>query len=184
MDDWQWRAWVGHPSGGKLGAAFLVTETRLLTCAHTVHGLDEARVGFPGLLEDLPVKVVRRGGWQRLGDLGDVAVLELAAPIQVPPAQLAGPDQARDLAADFRRPGPPRVSAGIYAATSIQVRGLTGKLLRHLERSPEDEVYLNLDPPACAVLLLEGPTSDGRVPGCGVLTQGDDSRPVQVAVTP
>ncbi len=93
MDDWQWRAWVGHPSGGKLGAAFLVTETRLLTCAHTVHGLDEARVGFPGLLEDLPVKVVRRGGWQRLGDLGDVAVLELAAPIQVPPRN--SPDQTR-----------------------------------------------------------------------------------------
>jgi hypothetical protein len=105
VDDWQWRAWVGHPSGGKLGAAFLITETRLLTCAHTVHGLDEARVGFPGLLEDLPVKVVRRGGWQRLGDLGDVAVLELAAPVRVTPARLAGPDQARDLAAAGREFG-------------------------------------------------------------------------------
>lgn len=45
--DWQWRAWVGRPGGGKLGAAFLVTGNRLLTCAHTVHGMDEARIGFP-----------------------------------------------------------------------------------------------------------------------------------------
>ena len=105
MDDWQWRAWVGHPSGGKLGAAFLVTGTRLLTCAHTVHGMDEARVGFPGLLEDLPAKVVRRGDWRRAGDLGDVAVLELAAPVQVAPARLAAPDRARGLAADGREFG-------------------------------------------------------------------------------
>ncbi|MFD0540775.1 hypothetical protein ACFQY7_50190 [Actinomadura luteofluorescens] len=92
MDDWQWRAWVGPPSGGKLGAAFLVTATRLLTCAHTVHGLPEARVGFPGLLEDLPARVVRRGDWEQPGDPGDVAVLELREPVALTPATLAAPD--------------------------------------------------------------------------------------------
>lgn len=98
MDDWQWRAWVGHPSGGKLGAAFLITETRLLTCAHTVHGLDEARVGFPGLLEDLPADVVRRGEWRREGDPGDVAVLELRRPVPYEPARLAAPDDLHEHA--------------------------------------------------------------------------------------
>ncbi|GAA1782178.1 trypsin-like peptidase domain-containing protein [Actinomadura chokoriensis] len=91
MDDWQWRAWVGHPSGGRLGAAFLITENRLLTCAHTVRGLDEARVGFPGLLEDLPATVVRCGDWEREGDPGDVAVLELSRPVPYEPARLADP---------------------------------------------------------------------------------------------
>lgn len=105
MDDWHWRAWVGHPSGGKLGAAFLVTETRLLTCAHTVHGMDGAHVGFPGHLEDLPAKVVRRGGWRRAGDPGDVAVLELSAPVPLPPAPLAAPGRARELAASGREFG-------------------------------------------------------------------------------
>ncbi|TDD33831.1 serine protease [Actinomadura sp. KC06] len=96
MDDWQWRAWVGHPAGGKLGAAFLVTEKRLLTCAHTVHGLDEARVGFPGLREGLTARVVWRGGWLREGDTGDVAVLELDEPVPYAPARLAAPDDLHE----------------------------------------------------------------------------------------
>ncbi|HEY8479971.1 MAG TPA: trypsin-like peptidase domain-containing protein [Spirillospora sp.] len=98
MDDWQWRAWVGLPSGVKLGAAFLVTETRLLTCAHTVHGLDEVHVGFPGLLEDLPAKVVHRGDWRREGDTGDVAVLELHGPVPLRPARFAAPDEVPERA--------------------------------------------------------------------------------------
>ncbi|MFA1541324.1 VMAP-C domain-containing protein [Actinomadura monticuli] len=99
MDDWKWRAWVGHPAGGKLGAAFLVTETRLLTCAHTVHGLEEARVGFPGGEEDLPVTVLRCTDWRQPGDLGDVAVLELRRPVRPAPAPLAAPAGARASAA-------------------------------------------------------------------------------------
>jgi hypothetical protein len=100
VDDWQWRAWVGHPAGGRLGAAFLVTDTRLLTCAHTVHGMDEALVGFPGLLEDLPATVVHRGDWQRAGDTGDVAVLELDEAVPLPPARLAAPEDVRVRAAE------------------------------------------------------------------------------------
>ncbi|QFG24891.1 trypsin-like peptidase domain-containing protein [Actinomadura sp. WMMB 499] len=94
MGDLDWRAWVGGAGGGKLGAAFLVTPTRLLTCAHTVQGRDEARVGFPGLAEDLPAKVVRCGDWARPGDPGDVAVLELAEPVPWRPAVFADPAAA------------------------------------------------------------------------------------------
>ncbi len=100
VDDWQWRAWVGHPSGGKLGAAFLITETRLLTCAHTVEGMDEARVGFPGLREDLPAAVVRCTGWRRAGDFGDVAVLELREPVPYEPARFAAPDEVHSRAGE------------------------------------------------------------------------------------
>ncbi|WP_131738554.1 VMAP-C domain-containing protein [Actinomadura roseirufa] len=95
MEEWQWRAWVGGPAGGKRGAAFLVTPTRLLTCAHTVQGMAEARVGFPGLLEDLPARVVPCGSWAA-GEPGDVAVLELAEPVPYAPARLAGPDELWD----------------------------------------------------------------------------------------
>jgi hypothetical protein len=102
VDGWQWRAWVGPPVGGKLGAAFLVTPTRLLTCAHTVHGLDEARVGFPGLSEGLPVRVVRCGDWEREGDIGDVAVLELPEPVPYAPARLAAPDELHQRVRDGR----------------------------------------------------------------------------------
>ncbi|TMQ92385.1 trypsin-like peptidase domain-containing protein [Actinomadura soli] len=102
MDDWQWRAWVGHPAGGKLGAAFLVTATRLLTCAHTVHERDEAHVGFPGLREGLPARVVWRGGWRREGDTGDVAVLELDEPVPYAPARLAAPDDLHERTAAGR----------------------------------------------------------------------------------
>lgn len=91
MDGWRWRAWVGHPDGGKLGAAFLVAPARLLTCAHTVAGMDEARVGFPGLSEDLAARVRRLSDWRRPGDPGDVALLELPAPVPFAPARLAGP---------------------------------------------------------------------------------------------
>ncbi|TDC60385.1 serine protease [Actinomadura sp. GC306] len=100
MDDWQWRAWVGLPGGGRLGAAFLVTRNRLLTCAHTVDGLDEAHVGFPGLFEGLKATVVHRGDWRREGDTGDVAVLELDEAVPLAPARLAAPDDARARADD------------------------------------------------------------------------------------
>ncbi|MEU6747217.1 trypsin-like peptidase domain-containing protein [Spirillospora sp. NPDC046719] len=105
MGDWQWRAWVGTPGAGKLGAAFLVTPTRLLTCAHTVTGLDDPRVGFPGLAEDLPARVVASGGWRSPGDVGDVAVLELEEPVPFEPAALADPDDAGGLAAGGREFG-------------------------------------------------------------------------------
>ncbi|GAA0569461.1 VMAP-C domain-containing protein [Actinomadura livida] len=114
MDDWQWRAWVGRPAGGRHGAAFLVTDTRLLTCAHTVHGMDEVHVGFPGLLEDLPATVVHRGDWRRAGDTGDVAVLELDEPVPLAPARLAAPEDVHVTAGDgeFGIWGFPRRSDG------------------------------------------------------------------------
>ncbi|MEV5825861.1 trypsin-like peptidase domain-containing protein [Spirillospora sp. NPDC052242] len=106
MVEAEWRAWVGDADGGdKLGAAFLVTPTRLLTCAHTVHGRDEARVGFPGFAEGLPVKVVRCGDWARDGDPGDVAVLELAAEVPLAPATFADPVELCAVGTSGRRFG-------------------------------------------------------------------------------
>lgn len=121
MADVEWRAWVGDAAGEKLGAAFLVTATRLLTCAHTVHGRDEARVGFPGVAEGLPVKVVRCGDWARAGDPGDVALLELAEPVSLRPATFADPVELCAAGTSGRRFGvwgfPRRRDAGERHAT-------------------------------------------------------------------
>ncbi|GAA2603559.1 trypsin-like peptidase domain-containing protein [Actinomadura fulvescens] len=100
MHDWQWRAWVGEASGEPRASAFLVTPTKLLTCAHAVSGRNGTWVGFPGLTGPLPAKVVSCGDWQRPGDDGDVAVLELSDPVPYPPARLAAPDI-------LDRPSPP-----------------------------------------------------------------------------
>ncbi|MDT3395353.1 trypsin-like peptidase domain-containing protein [Streptomyces sp. B1866] len=95
-----WRARVDTATGRTRGAAFLVTATRLLTCAHVVAGLTEARVAFPGAAEDLPATVVWRGPWQATGDPGDLAVLELADPAPVPgPCAFAPLDSLRPTAA-------------------------------------------------------------------------------------
>ncbi|MUN39832.1 VMAP-C domain-containing protein [Actinomadura litoris] len=96
MDGLEWRGWVGRPEGGRLGAAFLISPTRLLTCAHSVRGLAEARVGFSGAAgAGERAKVIACGDWNAPGDLGDVAVLELEAPVQRRPARLAAPDDLR-----------------------------------------------------------------------------------------
>ncbi|MFI0451082.1 hypothetical protein [Actinomadura sp. 6N118] len=92
MHDWQWRAWVGEASGESRASAFLITPTKLLTCAHSVTRRSSTWVGFPGLSGPLPAKIVSCGDWQRPGDEGDVAVLELSTPVTFTPARLAAPD--------------------------------------------------------------------------------------------
>ncbi|MFG2005781.1 hypothetical protein ACGFNU_42200 [Spirillospora sp. NPDC048911] len=92
MHDWQWRAWVGEASGEPRASAFLITPTRLLTCAHAVSHRGGTWVGFPGLTGPLPAKVVSCGDWRRPGDEGDVAVLELSSPVTFTRPKLAAPD--------------------------------------------------------------------------------------------
>ncbi|MFI6639875.1 trypsin-like peptidase domain-containing protein [Streptomyces sp. NPDC050504] len=101
-------AWhVRVECGPEVGAGFLVSERHVLTCAHVVRYDDGATVALAnsGRPEPLSARVVARGTWQRETDPGDVAVLELDAPVSgVPAARFADPGDAyaragRDLVA-------------------------------------------------------------------------------------
>jgi vWA-MoxR associated protein C-terminal domain/Trypsin-like peptidase domain len=91
MASWLWRARIDTVSGMTLGAGFLVTAGRLLTCAHNVAGLTEVRVTFPGGPADLSAAVKGLTSWANPGDVGDMALLELATPVAVPAARFAVP---------------------------------------------------------------------------------------------
>ncbi|GAB1335459.1 trypsin-like peptidase domain-containing protein [Streptomyces sp. E-15] len=85
--------------GDELGAGFLVTARRLLTCAHVVRQRDRAAVtvAFPHARElgELPASVVAHGGWAGgVTDPGDVAVLELERDVPLAPARFAAPEAA------------------------------------------------------------------------------------------
>ncbi|MGI5167469.1 trypsin-like peptidase domain-containing protein [Spirillospora sp. CA-253888] len=115
MDRWEWRAWVGGADGLIESAAFLVTPTKVLTCAHSLLRVSDPHVGFPGLPVLFPVKRVHRiSDWRRQGDFGDVVVLELAEEPGLRPAPLAGPDEmyGRSDAGVLRAHGFPRRADG------------------------------------------------------------------------
>ncbi|WP_318203699.1 trypsin-like peptidase domain-containing protein [Streptomyces sp. SCL15-4] len=87
--------------GDAVGAGFLVTGRRVLTCAHVVRAVDRAAVtvSFPHARElgEVPATVVAHGGWAGgVTDPGDVAVLELAVDHDIPlaPARFAPPGAA------------------------------------------------------------------------------------------
>ncbi|MFJ4947741.1 trypsin-like peptidase domain-containing protein [Streptomyces sp. NPDC088760] len=85
--------------GDEVGAGFLVTGRRVLTCAHVVRRSDRAAVtvSFPHArqLGELPASVVAHGGWAgEVTDPGDVAVLELDRDVPLAPAGFAPPDAA------------------------------------------------------------------------------------------
>ncbi|MEU5952838.1 trypsin-like peptidase domain-containing protein [Streptomyces sp. NPDC047525] len=84
-----WRARIGTAEGSPRGAGVLVDSTRLITCAHVVHGLAEVSVTLPGVTGALPATVAWSGDWKRVGDLGDVAVVELREPLPVPACAFA-----------------------------------------------------------------------------------------------
>jgi hypothetical protein len=99
-----WRARIDRPDGVVRGAGLLVAAKRVLTCAHVVDGLNTVVVTFPGVPDgaDIPATVKSRGPWQREGDPGDVALVELdVAPQGVVPCELADLDALRP------RPGKP-----------------------------------------------------------------------------
>ncbi|OIK04515.1 trypsin-like peptidase domain-containing protein [Streptomyces monashensis] len=85
--------------GDEVGAGFLVTGRRVLTCAHVVRRSERAAVSvsFPHARElgEVPASVVAHGGWAgAVTDPGDVAVLELDRDIPLAPAAFAPPDAA------------------------------------------------------------------------------------------
>lgn len=84
--------------GGEVGAGFLVTPSKVLTCAHVVRNGDRAQVtvSFPHLreLSEVPARVVVHGGWRDDKDPGDLAVLQLDRDVPLRPARFAPPDAA------------------------------------------------------------------------------------------
>ncbi|WP_267913041.1 CU044_2847 family protein [Streptomyces sp. N35] len=134
--------------GREFGAGFLVTDRHVLTCAHVVsaHATDDVTVTFPHLSPDLspsssstsssstsssssgypmPAEVVAHGGWTGGVSPGDLAVLELAEPVGLRPAEFASPAEAygdpppRLLAYGFLKPDSDGVLAE-YRATGDQ----------------------------------------------------------------
>ncbi|REE97470.1 trypsin-like peptidase domain-containing protein [Thermomonospora umbrina] len=89
---WQARIEIGgHPQG----AGILVDREHVLTCAHLVGEHTEAQVSFPNAPQRYhgrKARVRHRGPWRRSDDPGDVAVLRLDEPVEVPPAVFAAPD--------------------------------------------------------------------------------------------
>jgi hypothetical protein len=87
--------------GKEVGAGFLVSARRVLTCAHVVRFGDTAQIAvtFPGRrdLGTVPASVAVHGGWRGgVTDPGDLAVLELARDVPVAPAEFAPPGAERD----------------------------------------------------------------------------------------
>ncbi|CAM5473471.1 MULTISPECIES: trypsin-like peptidase domain-containing protein [Streptomyces] len=92
-----WQARIA--CGDAVGAGFLVTGRRLLTCAHVVRWSDRAAVTvtFPHARElgALSASVVAHGGWAGgVTDPGDVVVLELDRDVPLAPAGFAPPHAA------------------------------------------------------------------------------------------
>ncbi|MGK9459043.1 trypsin-like peptidase domain-containing protein [Streptomyces sp. G6] len=94
-------AWHARVECGKeVGAGFLVSGRRLLTCAHVVRWSEEAAVTvtFPGHgeLGELSATVAVHGGWRGgAADRGDLAVLELEREVPLAPAVFARPGAER-----------------------------------------------------------------------------------------
>ncbi|MFE0925635.1 trypsin-like peptidase domain-containing protein [Streptomyces mutabilis] len=86
--------------GTEVGAGFLVSGRRLLTCAHVVRWSGDApvTVTFPGHRElgELSAAVTAHGGWRGgAADRGDLAVLELEREVPLTPASFARPGAER-----------------------------------------------------------------------------------------
>ncbi|MGC0332169.1 hypothetical protein RKD23_005159 [Streptomyces sp. SAI-170] len=94
MSDATWHARI--ECGNEVGAGFLVSARRVLTCAHVVRCSDaaEVTVSFPGRRElgGVRASVAVHGGWRGgAADPGDLAVLELERDVPLAPAAFAPP---------------------------------------------------------------------------------------------
>ncbi|MFE2075850.1 VMAP-C domain-containing protein [Streptomyces misionensis] len=125
---WHARIHCGH----EVGAGFLVTPRRVLTCAHVVRWSeqDPVTVVFPHARElgELSASVVAHGGWAGgPTDPGDLAVLELERDVPLVPARFAPPDSA------YTEPYPKLVAYGFPAGydegTLAEYRAVSGQLI-------------------------------------------------------
>lgn len=96
MTSTSWHARI--ECGRGTGAGLLVTERHVLTCAHVVQdsGTHEVRVTFVhGDGKAITSSVITRGPWDgTVSSRGDVAVLELAHPVDLRPAEFAAVSEA------------------------------------------------------------------------------------------
>ncbi|GAA3129218.1 VMAP-C domain-containing protein [Streptomyces echinatus] len=118
--------------GDEVGAGFLVTGRRVLTCAHVVRWSDSAAVtvSFPHARElgELSASVVAHGGWAgEVTDPGDVAVLELDRDVPLAPAGFAPPDAA------YTEPYPKLIAYGFPEGydegTLAEYQAVSGQLI-------------------------------------------------------
>jgi hypothetical protein len=75
---------VESEDGHVLGAAILVAEDLLLTCAHLTAPQSAMKITFPGLPGEVAVKAKPCTRWRQLGDHGDIALLEITEPRTLP----------------------------------------------------------------------------------------------------
>lgn len=92
MSGMGWRVRIDTVWGEPCGAGILVSAGRVLTCAHVVGQLASVHVTFPGGASRLPATVVWRGPWQRQGDRGDVALVELDSTVREDSCEFAALD--------------------------------------------------------------------------------------------
>ncbi|MET9833400.1 trypsin-like peptidase domain-containing protein [Streptomyces sp. NPDC006385] len=97
--------------GNEVGAGFLVSSRRVVTCAHVVRrsGTSAVTVTFPNSrgLSPLSATVAVHGGWSGgAADPGDLAVLELDRDVPLTPAEFAPPG------AELGDPSPTLVAYG------------------------------------------------------------------------
>jgi hypothetical protein len=86
----RWQARIDIPGTRRRGSGFLVTDRHVFTCAHVVHGHDEAAVTLRDAPDPRPATVVADGPWwSPTAAEADVAVLELHDPVAVEPAVFA-----------------------------------------------------------------------------------------------
>ncbi|MFH0518965.1 trypsin-like peptidase domain-containing protein [Streptomyces sp. M41] len=109
MSSAAWHARIA--CGNEVGAGFLVSPGRVVTCAHVVRWSDTSAVTvtFPNGDEAGPLSatVVVHGGWAGgAADPGDLAVLELEREVPVRPAEFAPPG------AELGEPAPTLVAYG------------------------------------------------------------------------
>lgn len=109
MSDAAWHARIA--CGNEVGAGFLVSPRRVVTCAHVVRWSDTSAVtvSFPNSreLSPLPATVAVHGGWSGgAADPGDLAVLELDHEVPLTPVEFAPPG------AELGDPAPTLVAYG------------------------------------------------------------------------
>ncbi|MEV8631801.1 TIR domain-containing protein [Streptosporangium sp. NPDC051023] len=127
-----WRARITGRKDRSLvtGAGILIDAKRLLTCAHLVKDCSDLTVSFVQTgrrdLQDLPADISHMGPWQRPGDPGDVAVLELPHEIDLVPARLSLRPLQSSTTVELNAHGFPKDSGLFGSALRLRVTSSHG----------------------------------------------------------